>query len=61
MKIFKCLLFVIALRGAASVFAATSALTTRLDDPKAVYLERPTFDARGDGAATNPLRIALNP
>jgi hypothetical protein len=53
----KCLLFVIALPGAASVLAATSTLTTRLDDPKAVYLEAPAFDVHGDGVADDGAAI----
>jgi hypothetical protein len=53
----KYLLFVIALHGAASILYATSALTTRLDDPRAVYLEPPVFDVRGDGSADDSAAI----
>jgi sugar lactone lactonase YvrE len=45
------LLLVITLFGAANSLAAESVLATRLDDPKAVYLERPAFDVHGDGVA----------
>lgn len=53
----KCFLFVIALEGTASVFAAASALTIRLDDPEAVYLAPPSFDVHGDGAADDSTAI----
>jgi hypothetical protein len=53
----KCFFFVIALQGAASVLAAASALTVRLDDPGAVYLEPPAFDVHGDGAADDSAAI----
>ena len=52
----RCLLFVIALNGATSVLAA-SALATRLEDPRAVYLESPVFDVHGDGAADDSTAI----
>ncbi len=53
----KCILLVIALHGAAFLLAAESALTVRLDDPKAVYLESPEFEVRGDGAADDSAAI----
>jgi hypothetical protein len=53
----KFFLFVIVLHGAASVLAAQSALTTRLDDPRAVYLEPPVFNVHGDGAADDSTAI----
>jgi sugar lactone lactonase YvrE len=53
----KCFLFVIALQGAASVLTAASALTIRLDDPRAVYLEPPAFDVHGDGVADDSAAI----
>jgi hypothetical protein len=51
------LLAVIVWHGAASVFAASSALISRLDDPKAVYLEAPAFEVRGDGVADDSAAI----
>jgi hypothetical protein len=51
------LLAVIVWHGAVSVFAASSALTSRLDDPKAVYLEAPAFEVRGDGVADDSAAI----
>ena len=45
----KSFLFVLPLLSTVSVNASTSALTTRLDDPKAVYLEAPFFAVKGDG------------
>jgi polygalacturonase len=53
----KCLLFVVALLGGTSLLAAASVLTTRLDDPRAVYLEAPAFDVHGDGAADDSAAI----
>jgi hypothetical protein len=53
----KCLLFAIALNGAFSVFAAESALTARLDDPRAVYLEAPVFNVHGDGVGDDSAAI----
>jgi sugar lactone lactonase YvrE len=53
----KCLLFVVALHGAASILAAASSLTSRLDDPRAIYLERPDFDVHGDGLADDSAAI----
>jgi hypothetical protein len=53
----KCLLFIIALHGAVSVLAAASVLTTRLEDPRAVYLAPPVFDVHGDGAADDSTAI----
>jgi hypothetical protein len=51
------LLALVAGHGAACVFAASSALTSRLDDPKAVYLETPAFDVHGDGIADDSAAI----
>jgi hypothetical protein len=51
------LLVFIVWHGAASVLAASSALTSRLDDPKAVYLEVPAFDVHGDGVADDSAAI----
>lgn len=53
----KCLVFIVTLHAVASVPAAASALTTRLDDPRAVYLEAPAFDVHGDGAADDSAAI----
>lgn len=54
----RCLLLFLALQCAASVLAeAPSALTVRLDDPKAVYLESPAFAVRGDGIADDSVAI----
>jgi hypothetical protein len=53
----KCLLFVLALHGAVSVLSAASALTARLDDPKAVCLETPAFDVHGDGSTDDSAAI----
>ncbi len=53
----KCLWVVVAVHAAASFLAAASALTSRLDDPKAVYLEAPDFDVRGDGAADDSAAV----
>ena len=54
----RCLLLFLALQCAASVLAeAPSALTIRLDDPKAVYLESPAFDVHGDGIADDSVAI----
>ena len=44
------LLLVMLLQGVASAFAA-SAIATRLDDPKAVYLTAPDFGAHADGTS----------
>lgn len=40
-----------------SAFASTSAITTRLDDPKAVYLTAQAFGVRGDGQADDSAAI----
>ena len=53
----KCLLFVIVLNSVASILASESVLTTRLDDPRAVYLEAPAFDVHGDGVADDSAAI----
>jgi hypothetical protein len=53
----KCLFFVILLLSAAAVLASESALTTRLHDPAAVYLEAPDFDVHGDGVADDSAAI----
>ena len=53
----KCLLFVFALHVGNVVLAAASALTTRLDDPMAVYLEAPAFDVHGDSATEDSAAI----
>jgi sugar lactone lactonase YvrE len=54
----RSLLLFIALQCAAShLAAAPSALTIRLDDPKAVYLESPAFDVRGDGLSDDSAAI----
>jgi hypothetical protein len=53
----KCLLFVVAWHGAASMLEAASALTTRLDDPKAVYLQAPAFNVEGNGIADDSAAI----
>ena len=43
------LLRVMLLAGTASAAFAASAIATRLDDPKAVYLTAPEFGAHADG------------
>ncbi len=43
------LLLVVLLHGIASAAFAASAIGTRLNDPKAVYLDAPEFGARADG------------
>jgi hypothetical protein len=53
----KCLMFVIAVQGAASMLTAASALTARLEDPKAVYLEAPAFAVQGNGVADDSAAI----
>jgi hypothetical protein len=53
----RTLLAVLVWQGAACVFAASSALTSRLDDPKAVYLETPAFDVHADGVADDSAAI----
>jgi|HubBroStandDraft_4_1064222.scaffolds.fasta_scaffold587036_1 polygalacturonase len=45
----KSLLLVMLLQGIASAAFAASAISTRLDDPKAVYLIAPEFGAHADG------------
>jgi sugar lactone lactonase YvrE len=45
------LLFVTVFLGAAAATPSTSVFTTRLDDPKAVYLTAPQFNAHPDGSA----------
>ena len=39
------------------MLAAASWLTTRVDDPNAVYLEAPAFEVRGDGVADDSAAI----
>src|SRR6185437_9486199 len=51
------LLLVTLLLGASSVASAASVMTTRLDDPKAVYLTAPEFDVHGDGKADDSAAI----
>jgi hypothetical protein len=53
MTLVSALLFVCA----ASSAIASSVFTTRLDDPKAVYLTAPEFDAHGDGKADDSAAI----
>ena len=48
-----CLLLAVS----SAVFASSSVYTTRLDDPKAVYLDAPEFGARGDGMADDSAAI----
>jgi sugar lactone lactonase YvrE len=43
------LLITFTLSGVASTLFGASVITTRLDEPNAVYLEAPAFDVRGDG------------
>ena len=51
------LLFAMVLYGACSVLTAASVLPTRIDDPRAVYLDAPAFDVRGDGVADDSAAI----
>ncbi len=53
----KYLFLAIVLHGAASVLVAASALSTRIDEPRAVYLEAPAFDVHGDGVADDSAAI----
>ena len=48
-RIQRNLLLVMLLHGIASAAFAASAISTRLDDPKAVYLTAPDFGAHADG------------
>lgn len=43
--------------GAVSALAAESALTVRLDDPRAVFLEAPAFEVHGDGIGDDSAAI----
>ena len=45
----KCLLSIVLLLGVSSAALAASVFTTRLDDPKAVYLTAQEFSAQADG------------
>ncbi len=47
---------------ATPLFAASSVFTTRLDDPRAVYLDAPEFGAGGDGKAdeSGPIQAAID-
>ncbi|MBN1568174.1 MAG: SMP-30/gluconolactonase/LRE family protein [Acidobacteria bacterium] len=53
----KCFLFAVALHGGVSVLAAASAITTRLDDPRAVHLATPAFKVHGDGVSDDSAAI----
>jgi len=53
----KTLLLAMLLLGVSSAAWAASVMTTRLDDPKAVYLARPEFDVRGDGKTDDSAAI----
>jgi len=57
----KCLYAMLLLAVSSSAWAA-SVLTTRLDDPKAVYLTTQDFGARGDGKAddSGPIQAAID-
>jgi hypothetical protein len=55
--VYKILLVAIFLRGASFALFAASVITARLDDPKAVYLAAPAFDAHGDGKADDSAAI----
>ncbi|MBN2320916.1 MAG: SMP-30/gluconolactonase/LRE family protein [Acidobacteria bacterium] len=52
-----CLFSIILLSGASSVLASESALTDRLEDPRAVYLEAPAFEVHGDGIGDDSAAI----
>jgi hypothetical protein len=49
--VFRSLLFAMALLASISAVASESALTPRLEDPAAVYMETPLFDVHGDGVS----------
>jgi hypothetical protein len=51
MRIEPCLLLGVLLHALSPAAPAASAIATRLDDPKAVYLTAPQFDVHADGAA----------
>ena len=53
----KHLMLVPLLVGICSAAPAASAIATRLDDPKAVYLTAPEFGAHGDGTADDSAAI----
>ncbi len=53
----KSLLLLLAAACAVSPVSAASVFTSRPDDPRAVYLEAPSFDARGDGIADDSAAI----
>ncbi len=54
---YRLLLLAIAFHCAAPAPASESALTTRLEDPRAVYLEAPAFEVHGDGVADDSAAI----
>jgi polygalacturonase len=51
------LISVAVMLGVSSAFSGTSILTTRLEDPKAVYLAAPEFNVRGDGKTDDSAAI----
>ncbi|MBN2243940.1 MAG: SMP-30/gluconolactonase/LRE family protein [Acidobacteria bacterium] len=53
----KFFFFLVLLHYAASALGSESAITARLEDPGAVYLESPGFDVRGDGVADDSAAI----
>jgi hypothetical protein len=53
----RILLAVIVLHGVSSLLVAASVLTTRIGDPRAVYLEAPGFKVQGDGVADDSAAI----
>ncbi|MEJ2111163.1 MAG: glycosyl hydrolase family 28-related protein [Acidobacteriota bacterium] len=52
-----CLPILILLSSVVTMLASESAMTTRLDDPRAVYLEAPDFDVQGDGISDDSAAI----
>jgi len=53
----KSILFLAVLGAVIPCVRAQSVITTRLDDPQAVYLDAPEFGARGDGKADDSAAI----
>ena len=57
MRLHKNLLLVMLLPGISSAASAASAIATRLDDPKAIYLTAPEFGAHADGKSDDSAAV----